>query len=212
MRMRRVAGVDGLIGVIWSGVATIAAVAARTDHISLRHVPRTSVRSCVGLSACRDPTFCHPAVVLWLRPRHRAAVCVPVRVGHDTRKSPSMDKTGDVVGRRRQALAAAGAVTVSVMAVSGATAGASSASSGAVTGPSSSQSPYVVGSQPGVVTKSILTVGDSVNLKPDGTPYRMVGIPDGLGGWCLSRRVGPADAGSADRESHGCGSRSGGAG
>ena len=33
-----------------------------------------------------------------------------------------------------------------------------------------------------------------------------------LGGWCLSRRVGPADAGSADRESHGCGSRSGGAG
>jgi len=25
MRMRRVAGVDGLIGVIWSGVATIAA-------------------------------------------------------------------------------------------------------------------------------------------------------------------------------------------
>ncbi len=92
-----------------------------------------------------------------------------------------MDKTGDVVGRRRQALAAAGAVTVSVMAVSGATAGASSASSGAVTGPSSSQSPYVVGSQPGVVTKSILTVGDSVNLKPDGTPYRMVGIPDGLG-------------------------------
>ena len=33
-----------------------------------------------------------------------------------------------------------------------------------------------------------------------------------LGDWCLSRRVGPADAGSADRESHGCGSRSGGAG
>jgi hypothetical protein len=32
------------------------------------------------------------------------------------------------------------------------------------------------------VTKSILTVGDSVNTKPDGvTPYRMVGIPDGLG-------------------------------
>jgi hypothetical protein len=32
------------------------------------------------------------------------------------------------------------------------------------------------------VVKSILTVGDSVNLKPDeATPYRMVGIPDGLG-------------------------------
>jgi hypothetical protein len=51
----------------------------------------------------------------------------------------------------------------------------------AITGPSSSQSPYLLRSQPGVVTKSILTVGDSVNAKPDGTPYRMVGIPDGLG-------------------------------
>jgi hypothetical protein len=52
----------------------------------------------------------------------------------------------------------------------------------AITGPSSSQSPYVVRSQPGVVTKAIFTVGDSVNLKPDGViPYRMVGIPDGLG-------------------------------
>src|ERR1044071_2041938 len=51
-----------------------------------------------------------------------------------------------------------------------------------ITGPSSSQSPYLVRSQPGVVTKAILTVGDSVNLKPDGvTSYRMVGIPDGLG-------------------------------
>src|SRR5919197_678252 len=51
-----------------------------------------------------------------------------------------------------------------------------------ITGPSSSQSPYIVQSQPGVVTKAVLTVGDSVNLKPDGlTPYRMVGIPDGLG-------------------------------
>jgi hypothetical protein len=51
-----------------------------------------------------------------------------------------------------------------------------------ITGPSSSQSPYVVPSQPGVVVKAIMTVGDSVNLKPDGvTPYRMVGIADGLG-------------------------------
>src|SRR5215218_1846206 len=57
------------------------------------------------------------------------------------------------------------------------------ATPGAATGPSSSQSPYVVPSQPGVVTKSLLTVGDSVNLKPDGTPYRMVGIPDGLGAY-----------------------------
>lgn len=53
---------------------------------------------------------------------------------------------------------------------------------GAQTGPSSSQPPYVLPSQDGVITKSILTVGDSVNLKPDGvTTYRMVGIPDGLG-------------------------------
>lgn len=51
-----------------------------------------------------------------------------------------------------------------------------------ITGPNSSQSPYILNSQPGVVTKAIFTVGDSVNLKPDGvTPYRMVGIPDGLG-------------------------------
>lgn len=51
-----------------------------------------------------------------------------------------------------------------------------------ISGPSSSATPYVVRSVPGVVTKSILTVGDSVNLKPDGiTPYRLVGVPDGLG-------------------------------
>jgi hypothetical protein len=45
----------------------------------------------------------------------------------------------------------------------------------ASTGPSSSDPPYVVPSQPGVVTKSILTVGDSVG------GYRLAGIPDGLG-------------------------------
>jgi hypothetical protein len=32
-------------------------------------------------------------------------------------------------------------------------------SANAITGPSSSQSPYVLGVEPGVVTKSILTVG-----------------------------------------------------
>jgi hypothetical protein len=52
---------------------------------------------------------------------------------------------------------------------------ATAALGNAITGPSSSQSPYVVRSQPGVVTKAILTVGDSVG------GYRMVGIPDGLG-------------------------------
>jgi MYXO-CTERM domain-containing protein len=32
-----------------------------------------------------------------------------------------------------------------------------------------------------VYFKSLLTVGDSAGTKPDGSPYRMVGIPDGLG-------------------------------
>jgi cysteine-rich repeat protein len=37
---------------------------------------------------------------------------------------------------------------------------------------------------PDVQTTSLLTVGDSVNLKPDGiTPYRLVGIPDGMGAY-----------------------------
>ena len=45
----------------------------------------------------------------------------------------------------------------------------------AIIGPSSSASPYLLRAEPGVVTKSILTVGDSIGS------YRMVGIPDGLG-------------------------------
>ena len=50
------------------------------------------------------------------------------------------------------------------------------------TADSSSQSPYVVPARKNVLTRSILTVGDAVNYKADGvTPYRMVGIPDGLG-------------------------------
>jgi Bacterial protein of unknown function (DUF839) len=65
--------------------------------------------------------------------------------------------------------------------LAGATATVAVAAAGAETGPSSSQSQYLLGSQPGIVTKSILTVGDSANDKPDGSPYRMVGIPDGLG-------------------------------
>lgn len=52
-----------------------------------------------------------------------------------------------------------------------------------IQGPSSSEAPYVVRSLPGVVSRSILTVGDAVNSKPDGTPYRLVGIPDGLGAY-----------------------------
>ena len=53
---------------------------------------------------------------------------------------------------------------------------------GATAGPSSSETPYVVPTVKGVATKSLITVGDSVNFKADGvTPYRMVGLPDGLG-------------------------------
>ena len=61
------------------------------------------------------------------------------------------------------------------------TAAVAMAGPGTSTGPSSSQSPYLVPTATGVSIKSILTVGDSVNTKPDGTPYRLVGIPDGLG-------------------------------
>jgi VCBS repeat-containing protein len=48
-------------------------------------------------------------------------------------------------------------------------------------GPTSSQDPYVVSLQPDVSTTSLITVGDSVNLKANGQPYRFVGIPDGMG-------------------------------
>jgi hypothetical protein len=53
-----------------------------------------------------------------------------------------------------------------------------------VKGPSSSQTPYLVGLNPNVSVTSLITVGDAVNTKPDGiSPYRMVGIPDGLGAY-----------------------------
>ncbi len=52
------------------------------------------------------------------------------------------------------------------------------------TAASSSQSPYVVPTRPNVFTRSMITVGDYVNNKPDGvTPYPMVGIPDGMGAY-----------------------------
>ena len=51
-----------------------------------------------------------------------------------------------------------------------------------VQGPSSSQTPYLVAaSGSGVQITSIFTTGDSVNSAPNGTPYRMLGTPDGLG-------------------------------
>ncbi|MCC6675730.1 MAG: DUF839 domain-containing protein [Phycisphaerales bacterium] len=44
-----------------------------------------------------------------------------------------------------------------------------------LTGPSSSASPYITPIAPGVITQSLLTVGDTIG------GYRMAGIPDGLG-------------------------------
>lgn len=52
-----------------------------------------------------------------------------------------------------------------------------------IIGPSTSTAPYLLPGAPGVQTISILTVGDYVNLKDDGTPYFFVGIPDGMGAW-----------------------------
>ena len=55
---------------------------------------------------------------------------------------------------------------------------------GTGTGPSSSASPYVVNVPASVNVVSILTVGDAVNAKPgSAVPYRMVGIPDGMGAY-----------------------------
>jgi hypothetical protein len=65
------------------------------------------------------------------------------------------------------AVAAAGVTAVAALAATG-------------TGPSSSQTPYLVATQPGVKTTSVLTVGDAVPKGGGGT-YKMVGIPDGLG-------------------------------
>jgi hypothetical protein len=45
----------------------------------------------------------------------------------------------------------------------------------------SSSSAYLVPVASGVTTKAILSAGDAVGTKPDGSLYRMVGIPDGLG-------------------------------
>lgn len=51
-----------------------------------------------------------------------------------------------------------------------------------IQGPTSSATPYYVNVPASVDIISLMTVGDSVNDKPDGTtPYRMVGLPDGLG-------------------------------
>lgn len=45
----------------------------------------------------------------------------------------------------------------------------------------SSAKSYMLPAAPGVKVKAILSTGDSPNNKPDGTPYRLVGLPDGTG-------------------------------
>ena len=42
---------------------------------------------------------------------------------------------------------------------------------------------YLAPVAPGWRTRALITVGESVNDKPDCRPYRMVGIPDGLGAY-----------------------------
>jgi len=69
------------------------------------------------------------------------------------------------VNRSNLLIAAAVALTTPVMALA------------QVTGPSSSATPYIVPLATGVQSVSIMTVGDTVG------GYRMVGIPDGLGGY-----------------------------
>jgi serralysin len=56
------------------------------------------------------------------------------------------------------------------------------------TGPSSSQTPYVVPVADNVQVAAVLSVGDQVGVKDgpagfEGQPWRMVGIPDGLGAY-----------------------------
>ena len=79
--------------------------------------------------------------------------------------------------RTRSAFLGAGAAVVAITV--GATAEVNVVGN---TGPSTQTTPYLVPVAPGVRTISIFSVGDTVNPKLDGTtPYRMIGIPDGMG-------------------------------
>lgn len=51
------------------------------------------------------------------------------------------------------------------------------------TGPSSSASPYLTAIEPNVRFTSIATANDIIGTKPDSTPYRFVGVPDGIGAY-----------------------------
>src|SRR5262249_48337146 len=41
--------------------------------------------------------------------------------------------------------------------------------------------PYLVPAAAGVVVRALFNASDSVNTRPDGSSYRMAGLPDGLG-------------------------------
>lgn len=49
--------------------------------------------------------------------------------------------------------------------------------------PVTKQTAYIVPTAAGWQVMSLLSAGDSVNLKADGKPYQMVGVPDGLGAY-----------------------------
>ncbi|MGN6751069.1 MAG: hypothetical protein ACTHJJ_00780, partial [Intrasporangium sp.] len=74
---------------------------------------------------------------------------------------------------KRSTVAALAATATCLGLVATGTAGATPAQ----TGPSTTTTPYVETVRPGIVTKSVLTVGDSVG------GYKMAGIPDGLGAY-----------------------------
>ncbi|MBY0336750.1 MAG: DUF4214 domain-containing protein [Acetobacteraceae bacterium] len=54
-----------------------------------------------------------------------------------------------------------------------------------ITGPSTTQTPYLVQTEPNVTFVSLLSSGDrpANAVKHDGTPWRFVGIPDGIGAY-----------------------------
>lgn len=58
---------------------------------------------------------------------------------------------------------------------------ASPAMAGTSRGPSTTTDPYVLPLQSSTDIKSLLTVGDGVPNRDGGAPFRMVGVPDGLG-------------------------------
>lgn len=77
----------------------------------------------------------------------------------------------------RRAIAAAGTISVAVVAAAIPTVGASAASF-AVTGPNTVTPPYVLPVADGVMTTSLLTVDDAGRAN---NGYELVGIPDGIG-------------------------------